>query len=113
MSIQIESHASQVAAAMLPLFSLKRLPAKSIQLLLLIAAKPGANVSYLAERSGMPHSTASRLLMDLGPRNRRLKPGYGLIEAPGDASNLQQTRYYLTAKGEKLVAAMLKNMVVV
>lgn len=110
MSVVNEIQASRVAAAMLPLFSLPRLPAKSVQLLLLIAANPGINVAKLSARTATPHSTVSRLLMDLGPRNRHKEDGHGLIEIQQE-ENFHNSSYYLTAKGEKLVAKMLKTMV--
>jgi DNA-binding MarR family transcriptional regulator len=41
--------------------------------------------------------------MDLGARNRKREPGFGLIEVRPDSVDLRRNEYYLTPKGKSLI----------
>lgn len=55
-------------------------------------------------------SIASRLMLELGERNRRLGAGYNLVARTPDPMNLRQNSYTLTGKGKLLLSSILKIM---
>lgn len=75
-------------------------PLQIIHAFVIVARNEGKSLTELAERLGANMSTASRHLLDLGERNRRREPGYGLVEAKADPMNLRQKQYTLTPKGK-------------
>ena len=55
-------------------------------------------------------STMSRQLIDLGSRNRRMEPGYMLIEQRQNPMNLRENQYSVTLKGNPLLKGILKHL---
>lgn len=97
--------------ALEPVFELHgNIPARCIQALLLVAYREGGSVQDYARRAGMSPSTMSRNLLDIGPRNRHMQPGLGLVVARRKAENLRENEYSLSQKGQALVRKMLKRL---
>lgn len=87
-------------------------PAQVVQAFLAVATNEGKTLTELAEVLGTNMSTASRQFLDLGERNRKMEPGYQLINREVDPMNLRINRYTLTPKGRLLVkelAAIIRD----
>src|SRR3546814_13689791 len=65
----------QVRAAIGP-----TIPTQLVQTFVDVALNEGKSLGELAELVGSNASTVSRHLLDLGERNRRMEPGYGLVD---------------------------------
>ena len=103
--------AEKLVHALAPFFVLReRLPARSIQVLLLVAAHEGETVGDFSRRAAVPNSSMSRLLLDLGPRARDGTEGMGLLVRRGDPANFLKAQYFLTPKGRALVNKVLKHV---
>jgi DNA-binding MarR family transcriptional regulator len=96
---------NQVRAATHPNVS-----AAIVQGLIAVALNEGKTVTELAEVLGTNLSTTSRHLLDLGDRNRKMQPGYGLVTSRVDASNLRAKRFTLTPKGRLVVNELLETL---
>ena len=70
---------------------------------LLVAVHPGKSLTELSRISGFPLSTVSRNLLDLGIRNRKKEPGYGLVVTTTDEFELRRKNVNLTPLGKKLI----------
>lgn len=68
-----------------------------------VAHSEGSSVSELSESMGVPLSTTSRQLLDLGLRNRKKEEGHGLVESRITMGDLRRKEYYLTDRGRKLL----------
>src|SRR3546814_14747877 len=71
-----------------------------------VALNEGKSLGELAELVGSNASTVSRHLRDLGERNRRMEPGYGLVDRRVDPMELRKNSYFLTPKGKALAASI-------
>src|SRR3546814_8246995 len=71
-----------------------------------VALNEGKSLGELAELVGSNASTVSRHLLDLGERNRRMEPGYGLVDRRVDPMELRKNSYFLTPKGKALAASI-------
>lgn len=78
-----------------------RLTANQIAAFLAVAEKPGLGPTEYAMGLGLLQPTASRLLLDVGPKQRN-GAGYHLVDRQGDPESLRQIRYYLTPEGHEL-----------
>lgn len=85
-------------------------PSQMLQAFLEVGLNEGKTLSELAEGLGTNLSTASRQLLDLGERNRKLEAGYGLVERKQDPMNLRVNRYCLTPKGKLLMKELTATM---
>jgi DNA-binding MarR family transcriptional regulator len=94
---KLERALRQVRAAIDPL-----VPTQVVQAFLAVATNEGKTLSELSEILGTNLSTASRQLLDLGDRNRKMEQGYMLIDRKSDPMNLRINRYTLTPKGKLL-----------
>jgi DNA-binding MarR family transcriptional regulator len=77
-------------------------PTQMVRAFLTVGLNEGKTLSEIAEILGTNISTASRQLLDLGDRNRKMEPGYELINRQADPMNLRVNRYTLTPKGRHL-----------
>lgn len=87
-------------------------PTQLVQAFLAVGLHEGQTLTELADLLGTNISTASRQLLDLGERNRKMEPGYGLVDRKVDPMNLRVNRYTLTPKGRLLIrelAAIMKD----
>lgn len=85
-------------------------PTQVVQAFLTVALKEGQTLTELAEQLGTNVSTASRHLLDLSDRNRKMEDGYKLVSRTVDPMNLRVNRYTLTPKG-KLLASELAAII--
>ena len=86
------------------------MPVGQIMGLLLVALYENKPLKELAALSDSHTSTLSRQLLDLGIRNRRMEPGYGLIEQRQNPLNLRENHYNLSLKGSHLIKGILKHL---
>jgi len=77
-----------------------------IQAFVAVAMNEGKTTTEISHILGTNLSTASRQLLDLGDRNRKMEPGYGLVDRRTDPMNLRSNNYFLTPRG-KLVAEQI------
>jgi len=85
-------------------------PTQLVQAFLCVGMNEGQTLSNLADHLGTNISTASRQLLDLGERNRKMEPGYGLVDRKVDPMNLRVNRYSLTPKGRLLLMELAQIM---
>lgn len=85
-------------------------PTQVVQAFLAVAANEGKTLTELAEVLGTNLSTASRQLLDLGDRNRKMEQGYMLVDRQVDPMNLRINRYTLTPKGRLLIKELASIM---
>jgi DNA-binding MarR family transcriptional regulator len=81
-------------------------PTQLVQAFVKVALYEGKTLTEYADMLGANVSTASRHLLDLGERNRKMEPGYQLVESRNDPMNLRQKHYSLTRKGQMLWRAL-------
>ncbi len=86
------------------------IPAQMLQTFMAVAMNEGKSLTEIAEMVSANMSTASRHLLELGERNRRLEAGYNLVARTPDPMNLRQNSYTLTPKGKLLFSSILKIM---
>lgn len=85
-------------------------PTQLVQAFLAVGLNEGQTLTELAEHLGTNISTASRQLLDLGERNRKMEPGYNLVDRRADPMNLRVNRYSLTPKGRLLLKELADIM---
>lgn len=85
-------------------------PTQMVQAFLTVAANEGCTLTEIADRLETNLSTASRQLLDLGDRNRKMQEGYKLIDRETDPMNLRVNRYTLTRKGRMLIDQLVEIM---
>jgi DNA-binding MarR family transcriptional regulator len=85
-------------------------PSQLIQMFVLVALNEGKSLTEIAEIAGSKLSTASRHMLDLGDRNRKKLPGYGLVASRQDPMSLRTNIYTLTPKG-RLFAERLADVI--
>lgn len=85
-------------------------PIQIVVSFLTVALFEGRSLREYAEMTNSPQSTMSRHLLDLGARNRKKEPGYGLIEQTTDVDDLRKNVYRLTPKGRALVQTVSELM---
>lgn len=85
-------------------------PTQLVQAFLAVRLNEGQTLTDIAEHLGTNISTASRQLLDLGERNRKGEPGYGLVDRKVDPMNLRVNRYSLTPKGRLLAKELADIM---
>jgi len=69
-----------------------------------VALRPGKSVQELTNEADLSQSSMSRLLLDLGPKNRKHEPGLGLVEHKLSPVNMRSKEVYLTKRGKDLVS---------
>jgi DNA-binding MarR family transcriptional regulator len=84
-------------------------PASYMAAFLLVALKPGGGPTDYAKHLGTVPPVASRMLLEVGEKQRNGKPGCGLIERHQDINDFRATHYTLTPKGKKFLRRLLDN----
>lgn len=84
-------------------------PAQLVQTFIAVALDEGKSLTEYAQDIGAQKGTASRHLLDLGDRNRKMEPGYNLVDRAQHPTNLRTNVYTLTAKG-KLLAKQIAEI---
>jgi DNA-binding MarR family transcriptional regulator len=85
---------------------LKSPPVTLIEAFLAVCIEEGLSVQEYAKRAKIPVTTMSRHLLDLGDRNRKMKPGLGLVTSRTNPLNRRQREYMLTERGRSLLGKM-------
>lgn len=85
------------------------MPVAQLQMFLLVALNEGASLTELSEKADMRKSTASRYLLDLSDKTRTGGEGYDLVTREADPEELRKNMYALTAKGLRLLKAMVRQ----
>lgn len=97
--------------ALAPFYALnRRLPIRCVQAFLAVAFEEGRSVTYYAKRLGMQLPTMSRNLLDIGPRNRFMTAGYGLVTHRRNPNNMSELQYFLSNKGRAVLNNMLDQV---
>lgn len=86
------------------------MPVGQLMAFLIVALHEGKPMKELTKLADSNISTMSRQLIDLGARNRRMEPGYMLIEQRQNPMNLRENQYSVTLKGAQLLKGMLKHL---
>jgi DNA-binding MarR family transcriptional regulator len=82
----------------------------TMQAFLAVAQKEGASQVDIMTMTGLPQTTLSRQLLDLGKHKRGGKPGLELVDWAIDPTELRRKRYTLTLKGKNLLTDMNRIM---
>lgn len=92
-------------AGALQVFSSERgtMPMQYVQSFLLVAEEEGLGVTDYAQRAGASVSVMSRHLLDIGERDRYMKPGLGWVTARLNPMELRKKEYFVTDKGRALI----------
>jgi DNA-binding MarR family transcriptional regulator len=72
-----------------------------------VALDEGKSMSEYALKLGLPQSTVSRHLLDLGPRNRKKGPGLELLRPERDPEDFRRWTQHLTPKGRELIRRVI------
>jgi hypothetical protein len=81
----------------------KTMPARYIKSFLLVAEEEGLGPTDYAKRANVAVSVMSRHLLDIGERDRYMKPGLGWVTCRLNPMELRKKQYWLTDKGRALV----------
>lgn len=86
------------------------MPLQYVLSFLAVAQDEGLGVTDYAKKIGVNVTTMSRHLLDIGARNRKMEPGFGLITYRADPLELRKHQYYLTPKGKQLLHTFLREL---
>lgn len=110
----MDHHNGSVDAAIRALSTFKLLnetmPLQYVLSFLAVAQEEGLGVTEYAKKIGVNVTTMSRHLLDIGARNRKMQPGYGLIMYRPDPLELRKHQYFLTPKGKQLLHTFLREL---
>lgn len=83
---------------------------QQIMAFLSVAKHEGASLRELADLQGVKVPTLSRILIDLGFRNRHMEPGYNIVESRQDPMELRKNQYTLSKRGHYIVEKIVKKL---
>ncbi|WP_462119151.1 MarR family winged helix-turn-helix transcriptional regulator [Methylorubrum extorquens] len=83
------------------------LSASWVQVLLLVAERPGQPLASIEQEVGLRTSSAQRIVLALGRVDRFGNPGLGLVEDVADPRHGTRKLYFLTEKGRSLITDVL------
>jgi DNA-binding MarR family transcriptional regulator len=86
------------------------MPAQLISTFATIARHPGKAVKEYADMEGVSKSVMSRHILDLGERNRRMEPGFGLVQAIPHPMELRKHEVTLTPKGHRFALEICRML---
>jgi DNA-binding MarR family transcriptional regulator len=96
-------------AALEPFRALRAtMPLQYVTAFLLVAYEEGLGVGDYAERAETSISVMSRHLLDIGLRDRHMKPGFDLVTYRANPMELRKHEYMLTDRGHALVHKILR-----
>ena len=84
------------------------MPLQHAHTFMLVACQEGLSVLDYAERAGVAQSVMTRNLLDIGERNRRGGPGYGLVVTRMDPNDRRRHQTFLTHQGRALLHKVLR-----
>ena len=79
------------------------MPLQHAYTFMLVALNEGQGVQEYAELADVSQSVMTRNLLDLGERNRRREPGYGLVMQRMDPMDMRRHQTFLTPEGKALL----------
>ena len=83
------------------------MPLQHAYAFMLVAMNEGKSVAEYAQLAAMSQSVMTRNLLDLGVRNRKKEPGYGLVEQRMDPMDMRRHFTYLTHEGRALIKRLV------
>ncbi|HEY2532101.1 MAG TPA: MarR family winged helix-turn-helix transcriptional regulator [Xanthobacteraceae bacterium] len=86
------------------------MPATHIYSFLTVALEEGLGVHEYAHRAGIPQTTMTRHLLDLGSMDRKRQPGLGLLAQRMDPADLRKHQTFLTPAGRAVVNKVIRSM---
>jgi DNA-binding MarR family transcriptional regulator len=86
------------------------MPLQYVVSFLLVAEEEGLGVVDYARRAGIKISVMSRHLLDIGERNRKMKPGFNLVTYRPNPMELRRHEYFLTDKGRALLHKITRQL---
>lgn len=87
-----------------------KIPSSQIHAFLAVCAKPGLGPSEYAKLLGTTQPIASRMLLELGQKDRTGTQGMDLVDSKRDIENLRIYKQFLTPKGRRLLNQILRIM---
>jgi DNA-binding MarR family transcriptional regulator len=104
-----EERALRNASAMLEAFHKVHslMSFKMAQTFIMVALDEGKSMTEYSQKAGLPQSTISRHLLDLGERNRKKEPGLNLVVSRRDPQDYRRWTYSLAPKGSDLIQRLL------
>lgn len=75
-----------------------------------VSINEGASLKELADNMGIKIPTLSRILIDIGFRNRHMEPGLNLVESRQDPMELRKNQYTLSKRGHYLIDKLTKKL---
>lgn len=88
----------------------EKMPLQYVLSFLAVATDEGKGVLEYANKLNVSNSTMSRHLLDIGPRNRNMEPGYGLVQYRANPMELRKHEYYVTPKGRQLLTHIIRAL---
>jgi DNA-binding MarR family transcriptional regulator len=88
----------------------QHMPVQQVMSLILVALHEGKSLKELSALMDCKMPIMSRQLIDLGVRNRRMEPGYHLVESRQDPMEMRKNQYTLSVRGKHVIKAMLKAL---
>jgi DNA-binding MarR family transcriptional regulator len=86
------------------------MPLQYMRTFMIVYLNPGLSVDELAKKAHVAQSVMSRHLRDIGPQNRHLEPGFGLIDISFHPTDMRKHIYVLTPKGKLLAQQLFKDL---
>jgi DNA-binding MarR family transcriptional regulator len=77
---------------------------------LTVAEWENRSLREYSEILGVPQSTMSRQLLDIGIMRRDRSPGMGLIDQRSDPDDLRKNTYCLTPRGKTLLKSLQREL---
>jgi DNA-binding MarR family transcriptional regulator len=84
------------------------MPATHIYSFLTVALEEGLGVYEYARRAGIPQTTMTRHLRDLGSMDRKRQPGLGLLVQSMDPLDLRKHHTFLTPAGKAVAQKVIR-----
>jgi DNA-binding MarR family transcriptional regulator len=105
-----DSRALNAALSVLDAFRAIRpdMPATHIYSFLTVALEEGLGVHEYARRAGIPQTTMTRHLLDLGSMDRKRQPGLGLLAQRMDPLDLRKHQTFLTPAGKAVAQKVIR-----
>lgn len=83
------------------------MPSQMIQAFLIVCRAEGCSINDVADRLGMPKSSASRNISALSKVHRLGKPGFDLLDTRDDPMDRRVKKIHLTPAGKALKARII------